>query len=48
MLCPTIQTDRLIIRRYKESDIDMQYQFLQDERLHQFYFTPGINQGRRT
>ena len=29
MLCPIIQTDRLIIRRYKETDIDMQYRFLQ-------------------
>ncbi len=28
MLCPTIQTDRLTIRRYKESDIDMQHEFL--------------------
>lgn len=43
MLCPNIQTDRLIIRRYKESDIDMQYQFLQDERLHKFISPPKLS-----
>lgn len=43
MLCPTIQTDRLIIRRYKESDIDMQYHFLQDVRLHKFISPPKLS-----
>lgn len=43
MHCPTIQTDRLIIRRYKEFDIDMQYQFLPDERLHQFISPPKLS-----
>lgn len=43
MLCPIIQTDRLIIRRYKETDIDMQYRFLQDERLHKFISPPRIS-----
>ncbi len=43
MLCPIIQTDRLIIRRYKETDIDMQYRFLQDERLHKFISPPKIS-----
>ena len=43
MLCPTIQTDRLTIRRYKESDIDMQYEFLQDERLHKYIAPPKLS-----
>lgn len=43
MMCPTIKTDRLIIRRYKESDIDMQYEFLQDERLHQYISPPNLS-----
>lgn len=43
MLCPTIQTDRLTIRRYKESDIDMQYEFLHDERLHKFISPPKLS-----
>lgn len=43
MLCPTIETDRLIIRRYKKSDIDMQYQFLQDERLHKYISPPKLS-----
>lgn len=43
MLCPTIQTERLTIRRYKETDIDMQYEFLQDERLHQYISPPKLS-----
>ena len=43
MLCPTIKTDRLTIRRYKESDIDMQFEFLQDERLHKYISPPKIS-----
>lgn len=33
MLSPTINTNRLIMRRFKKSDIDMQYNILHDERL---------------
>ena len=33
MLSPTITTERLILRRFKESDIDMQYEVLTDDRL---------------
>ena len=33
VLSPRIETDRLILRRFKESDIDMQYDILHDDRL---------------
>ena len=33
MLSPNIETERLILRRYKESDINMQYEILTDDRL---------------
>lgn len=33
MLTPTLETERLKLRRYKESDIDMQYEILTDPRL---------------
>ena len=42
MLCPTIQTERLIIRRYKETDIGMQYEFLKDDRLHKYISPPKL------
>ena len=31
MLSPKIETDRLILRRYKESDIDAIYEMITDE-----------------
>ena len=33
MLSPKIETDRLILRRYKENDIDAVYEIITDERL---------------
>ena len=33
MLSPEIETERWILRRFKESDIDMQYEILTDKRL---------------
>ena len=33
MLSPKLETERLILRRYEESDIDMQYEVLVDNRL---------------
>ena len=33
MLSPRLGTERLVLRRYKESDIDMQYEVLIDNRL---------------
>ena len=35
MLSPTIETERLILRRYKESDIDAIYEIITDERLNE-------------
>jgi ribosomal-protein-alanine N-acetyltransferase len=42
MLSPRIETERLILRRYEENDIDMQYQTLIDERLHQYIKFPNL------
>lgn len=42
MLSPTIHTDRLIIRRFRETDIDMQYEVLTDERLSQYIKFPKL------
>lgn len=40
MLSPTLETERLILRRYKESDIDMQYEIINDERLSKYIKFP--------
>ena len=40
MLTPTLETDRLIIRRYKESDIDALYEIITDKRLSKFITFP--------
>jgi len=42
MLSPVIETERLILRRYKESDIDMQYEILTDSRLSKFIRFPNL------
>ena len=42
LLSPTIETSRLILRRYKESDIDMQYEILQDKRLQEYVKMPDL------
>ena len=36
MLSPRIETERLILRRYKESDIDAIYEIITDERLSKY------------
>lgn len=36
MLSPTIETDRLILRRYKETDLDAMYDIITDQRLSKF------------
>lgn len=40
MLSPIIETDRLILRRFKETDIDIQYNLIHDERLARFLKFP--------
>ena len=40
MLSPTIETERLILRRYKESDIDAIYEIITDKRLTEYISYP--------
>lgn len=42
MLSPKLETQRLILRRYKESDIDMQYEVLTDDRLAKYIMFPNL------
>jgi len=42
MLSPRIETDRLILRRYKESDIDAIYEIITDERLAKYIKYPNL------
>ena len=42
MLCPKMETERLILRRYEEKDIDACYEILYDERLHTYISFPSI------
>ena len=42
MLSPRIETDRLILRRYKESDIDAVYEIITDERLAKYIKYPAL------
>ena len=43
MLSPRIETDRLILRRFQESDIDAQYEMLTDKRLAKFIRFPEMS-----
>ena len=45
MLSPNLETERLILRRYKESDIEMQYEILKDSRLSKFIKFPNLTKG---
>jgi ribosomal-protein-alanine N-acetyltransferase len=40
MLSPTLETERLILRRYKESDIDAIYEIITDNRLSKYITYP--------
>lgn len=42
MLSPILETKRLILRRYKETDIDIQYNILCDTRLHKYIQFPNL------
>ena len=42
MLSPNVETNRLMMRRFKESDIDMQYGILHDERLATYIHFPNL------
>ncbi len=43
MLSPILETERLILRRYKETDIDMQYNILCDNRLQKYIQFPSLS-----
>lgn len=42
MLSPRIETDRLILRRYNESDIDAMYEIITDNRLSKYIKFPKL------
>ena len=42
MLSPRIETERLILRRYKESDIDAMFEIITDERLSKYIKFPNL------
>ena len=42
MLSPKLETERLILRRYEETDIDMQYEVLTDNRLAEYIKFPNL------
>ena len=43
MLSPQIETERLILRRYRESDIDVMYEIITDERLSTYIKFPKLS-----
>ena len=43
MLSPKLETERLILRRYKESDIDAIYEIITDERLSAYIKFPKLS-----
>lgn len=42
MLSPRLETERLILRRYSETDIEAFYEILHDERLHKYIPFPDL------
>ena len=42
MLSPKIETERLVLRRYQESDIEMQYEIITDPRLAKYIRFPNL------
>ena len=42
MLSPTLETNRLLLRRYKKSDLDMEYEILTDKRLAKYKKFPNL------
>lgn len=42
MLSPKIETERLILRRYKETDIDAIYDIITDKRLSTYIKFPEL------
>jgi RimJ/RimL family protein N-acetyltransferase len=42
MLSPNLETDRLILRRYNETDLNAFYEILHDDRLHMYIPFPDL------
>ena len=42
MLSPRLETDRLILRRFKESDVDIEYEIITDDRLSKYIKFPNL------
>ncbi len=42
MLSPTLETERLVLRRYNESDLDAFYEIIHDKRLQTYIFFPDL------
>ena len=42
MLSPKLETERLILRRYNESDLNAFYEILHDDRLHEYIPFPDL------
>lgn len=42
MLSPIIETKRLLLRRFKESDTDMEYEIITDKRLATYIGFPNL------
>ena len=42
MLSPRLETERLVLRRYEETDIDMQYEIITDNRLSKYIKFPDL------
>ena len=43
MLSPTLETERLILRRYNETDIDAFYEIINDKRLQKYITFPKLS-----
>lgn len=50
MLSPKLETNRLILRRFRIEDIDLQYEIIMDKRLAKYIKFPAYSkeQGTRT
>lgn len=42
LISPWLETERLILRRYEESDIDAFYEIIHDDRLQSFIPFPNL------
>lgn len=43
MLSPNLETERLVLRRYKVEDVDIQYEIITDKRLSKYISFPNLS-----